>query len=404
MTPRALLPIVAGMAPVLLFALVGCVDSGAAGRLEPASSGASTVVRRGDLEDRFLLTGELRAIRSRQLLTPRTPTWTVTIEWLAPEGSEVRAGDPVVQFDSSAVLSNVDDRELAVTTAYQQLERTRVEQAGTRHQKALDLRRKEIARDRAALQAAIPAALQALRDYQDSQLALEQAEAALEKSERDLRAFDDGAAAQVKVLSLELQKSERALEEAESSLDELALKAPVDGVLMHGTHPWEGRKWVTGDAPWAGISVAELPDLSVMEVEAWLSDVDDGEVLAGMPVRCVLDAYPDRSFAGRVRQVAEVAEEPDRRSSRRFFRVLIELEEIDPEVMRPGMSVKAVVTRGHWEGVLLVPRASLDLEADEARLRLADGSRMPVTLEGCDWTECALRQGPPEGTALEVGP
>jgi hypothetical protein len=40
-----------------------------------------------------------------------------------------------------------------------------------------------------------------------------------------------------------------------------------------------------------------------MEVEAKLSDVDDGRIATGLPVTCLLDAYPDRPYTGRVAEI-----------------------------------------------------------------------------------------------------
>ncbi len=350
--------------------------------------------RVGDLEDRFLLTGELQAVRSSPLTTPRTPNWTVTIEWMEVEGTRVEAGMPVVQFDSTSVISTLEDKRLAVTEAEQELLRRRVDLSRTRYEKTQEVQRKEIAQARARLDASIPKSIQPERDYHKAQLTLKKAEVDLEKAGRDLEAFEGGAGTQLEELDLSLSKTRRALEHAEGSLDDLTLRAPEAGVLLHGSHPWEGRKWEVGDSTWPGTTVAEVPDLSEMEVIAWLSDVDDGEILAGMPVRCVLDTYPDRSFAGQLLQITEVAQEPDRNSSRRFFRVLVSLDEIDEEIMRPGMSVKVEVVRNLWQDVRIVPREELVPVGDGYVIALAGGGSEEVTVLGCNAIDCALAEAP----------
>ena len=55
----------------------------------------------------------------------------------------------------------------------------------------------------------------------------------------------------------------------------------------------EERKFQIGDTTWPGQTIASIPDLSLMEVLAWLPDVDDGRIAPGMHARCVLDTYPD---------------------------------------------------------------------------------------------------------------
>ncbi len=384
---------------LLMVAHQGCAPSSTPQAAGPATAEASSI-RVGDLEDRFLLTGELQAVRSNALTTPRTPTWTITIEWMEAEGTHVDAGAPVVQFDSTGVLSTLEDKRLAVTEGENELLRRRVDLSVTRYEKTQEAQHKEIARDRARLDAGIPQELMSERDYQQAQLVLQRAEADLEKAQRDLEAFEQGADSQVDEVKLKLAKSGRALERAESSVDELTLRAPESGVLLHGSHPWEGRKWEVGDNTWPGTTVADVPDLTEMEVIGWLSDVDHGEVLAGMPARCILDTYPERTFAGQVAEVTEVAQEPDRNSSRRFFRVLVSLDEIDPEIMRPGMSVKVEVVRNRWTDVRIVPRQTLTVEGDHHLVSLPGGSSEEVMVLGCNAVDCAVDDARVESASL----
>jgi HlyD family secretion protein len=392
----------AGIGALLL--LAGCGLPSASGT---APDPGSLQVRRGTVQERFLMTGELRAIRSWRLVTPRTDSWMVSIRWLAPEGVAVRAGEPVVQFDPSAVEARVKDRDLAVTQAEASLEQTGLDLQGRRLEQELGVLRLRVARDKARLLAEVPEALTSRREHQQRQLDLQRAEVALQKSEADLASFEIDAAAQLERLQAELAKARGGRDEAAALLERLTLRAPADGVLQHGTHPWEGRKWQVGDNCWAGTIVAEVPDLSVMLVEAALSDVDDGRIAPGLAVRCRPDTYPELELSGRILGITRVAQPPDRTASRRSFGVQIELESSDSPLLRPGMSVKVEVLGRTHEGSLVVPRGALWLggaaaSGNEARLRLRDGREVPVVLAGCDATDCALAQGPAEGTALEA--
>ncbi|RPI20786.1 MAG: efflux RND transporter periplasmic adaptor subunit, partial [Acidobacteria bacterium] len=63
---------------------------------------AALKVRRGDLVRFLTFSGEIRAKRSVTLLSPDIrDLWSYTISYLAPDGSYVRPGDLVVQFDAS---------------------------------------------------------------------------------------------------------------------------------------------------------------------------------------------------------------------------------------------------------------------------------------------------------------
>ena len=154
----------------------------------------------------------------------------------------------------------------------------------------------------------------------------------------------------VQIKKISLDKSRREIHTAEGTIDALSLKAPRDGMVLVGTHPFEGRKFQVGDSIWPGMPVATLPDLSSMMVEANLSDVDDGRIKPGMQVLCTLDAYPDTTYRGRVVDISPVAREMRRSPLLHYFPVRIALEKADTRRMRPGMSVRVEVMAAETEG------------------------------------------------------
>ena len=151
------------------------------------------------------------------------------------------------------------------------------------------------------------------------------------------------------------------------------------------------------------MTVASLPDLSAMSVQASLSDVDDGRIQPGMEVLCTLDAYPGQVYKGRVTDISPVARESRRSPLLRHFPVHIHLDRSDPQRMRPGMSVRVEVLGPEVKGVLLVPRAALDFAGGiggQTRALLASGGAVPVKLGACAALECVVESGLTEGTRL----
>jgi multidrug efflux pump subunit AcrA (membrane-fusion protein) len=375
----------------------GCVPSPADER-HPALD--APAVRRGNLEDRILMTGELRAVQSRPLVVPRTPEWVATTQWLAADGTRVKAGDPVAQLDNSTLVAKLEDQKLALTEAEQELQKTLAEVGAERERKGLEVFKARVERDKARLDAEVPESLLARREYQEKQLALEKAEAALEKATREKGSCEKSAAFKIRLCAVKRDEARRRLTRAESTMESMTLRAPADGLFVVGLDIQFGRKLEQGDSVRAGQTLAEIPDLDRMEVEAYLSDVDDGQVVPGLPARCRLDAYPSRIFPGEVLWVGPVAQGKPGFSSRRFFRVRVSLQEVDPDVMRPGMSVEVEVIRRRWTNAFLVPFASLDFRQGDPALILSDGRAMKVAVAGCGSVECALTGAPPVGTSL----
>jgi multidrug efflux pump subunit AcrA (membrane-fusion protein) len=216
--------------------------------------------------------------------------------------------------------------------------------------------------------------------------------------------LDRSAGIQERIARLKRDKASREVDRTEASLRALTLSAPSDGLVLIGLDRQSERKWQEGDSAWPGQVLAEIPDLSALEVEAWLSDVDYGQVRAGMAARCRPDSDPARVFEGRVEQVGEVASGREAFTGRRFFPVRVALVGGDPEAMRPGMSVQVEVVRGRWEGAILVPRASLKRTGSGSSLTLPGGRTVGVDIAGCNAVECALRGEPALGSLAGGAP
>jgi multidrug efflux pump subunit AcrA (membrane-fusion protein) len=147
------------------------------------------------------------------------------------------------------------------------------------------------------------------------------------------------------------------------------------------------------------MAIAMLPDVSTMRVKAGLADVDDGKVAVGMPVTVTLDAFPDVPFKGKISAISAVAQESRRQSLRRQFEVLIALDRLDGERMRPGLSARIVVRRATQPKTLLAPRAAIDF-AGKPKAQLASGGTKEVKLGDCNAQDCVVLDGLTEGEKL----
>jgi HlyD family secretion protein len=370
----------------------------------PAATGETSelVVARGTLEESLVLTGELDAEESIELPVPRTDDWESSIRWLAEDGAPVKAGAKVVEFDTVALLGRISERELAAIEASIALGEQDAKVAVEAEDKRWSVETQRIAVEKAELDVGVPEELVSRREARDFTLALTKAKAALVTAEGELKTVGKGGAIEREIKRIAYEKALRSLESATEQLDALVLTAPKDGIFLIGRHPWEDRKLQVGDTVWPGMGVARIPDLSKMVVQARLSDVDEGRVQPGMAVTCTVDAHPDRPVPGSVRAVSPVAHEAGRQSPRRFFEVVVDLEGADPEILRPGLSVRIEVHTRALEDVIVAPRAGLDLSSEPMVARLADGTTAAIEVQACTPQACAITAGLSEGDRLRA--
>ncbi|MBT8492547.1 MAG: efflux RND transporter periplasmic adaptor subunit [Deltaproteobacteria bacterium] len=388
------------MKRMLMLSVAASLACGGAGR---DSEARIAVVERGEVSDRVLLTGSLEAIASNDLMAPATPVFRLNIQFLADDGSEVKKGDKVVEFDNSQLSTNLAEKEQAVLTAANDLAKQNAQSRVTLADKRFDVLSKRVALDKAKLDAAIPADTLARRTYQEYQLALTKAESAHEQARADLATQEKTAALDRQIKELAYQKAERDYLSSLEAMKKLVLVAPQDGIVVIPDIPWEGRKLQVGDDVWPGRPVAKFPDLRAMKVMAVLSDVDDGRVAIAAEVGCRLDAFPDRVFKGKVKSISPVANEVGKSELRRQFDVEIVVDDSDAEIMRPGMSVLVEVAGPNKKDVLLVPRAAIVSRDGSTLVELDGGKKVGVDLGVCGPMACEVHSGIAEGDRVVVG-
>ena len=360
------------------------------------------LVQRGTLRPRMILTGELDTREAVYLNVPNVDLWPVSIRWIIEDGESVDEGDIVVEFDNSQLLSTYEDLEIAAYDAETQLQDEAARLAGEMAKAGFEHERLKATAEKARIDASVPENLRSPREHQMAQLALQKATLQLEQQEAVLKSLQESSESSLGIKRIDFEKAVAAAKRAADSINQLTIRAERSGIVIVSENWREDRTFKPGDNAFPGMEIARLPDLSTLYVRARLFDVDDGRLEAGQVVQARLDAFPEKVYRGVIREVAEAADQRSGRSQRRYFNVVVELDETDPEQMLPGMSVQILVEE-EMADVLLVPRSAVDWPetvGGETRVRLANGQLATVTLSECDAFACIVAEGVVEGTRL----
>jgi multidrug resistance efflux pump len=379
---------------------LACRSASGGGGEAPAGE---AVVARRPVEDVFLLTGELRAVRSSSIVSPRGDE--LQIRWMVEDGTDVKEGERVIEFDASRLIQSIDEQRLRLRqaeNARESQERTLVAEGD---KKRVAVEKAEVEVEKARIDADVPKEYRSAVEWRKMQTTYQQAKAVLEKARLDQEAFRTSSRSDLEVLRRTEEKARRETDVAEKSRAGMSVLAPKNGIfLISNFYNWgpEGpRKLQPGDTVWSGYGVAQIPDPSEMEVGALLSEVDHHAITRGMKARCILDTYPERVFEGRVEDVGAVAAEAAQGfgpiGTPSGFAVRVSLVRTDP-VMRPGLSVRVEVVRGAWPKALTVPRQAVRFEKEKATVAkkgLTGSSAVAVT--ACTPVECVVESGLVEG-------
>ncbi len=234
--------------------------------------------------DRLLLTGELAAVRSADLFVPETPLWELQLRFLEEDGAVVKAGDRVAEFDATGLTSDLEQKRIAAIEAETELVRFDADREGAiaRPGAGRPRARTTDAREGPHRRRDPRGAPTSRRDHEEKQLALKRAETELDKARGGPRRRTGRRPRRTAPRSSSPSSGPGA--SATSSRPPsraLTLRAPKDGVFVVAENPRERKKFLTGDTLWPGMTLARIPDLETLRVDALLFDVDDGRIRVG---------------------------------------------------------------------------------------------------------------------------
>jgi membrane fusion protein, multidrug efflux system len=133
----------------------------------------------------------------------------------------------------------------------------------------------------------------------------------------------------------------------EAIISQKMVRAPFDGEL--GVRKVEVGQYLT-----AGTQIVSLTDLSVLFANFTVTEKDSGHLKVGQVVRIAVDAYPDRTFEGKITTV-----EPQIATDTRNIRVQATIQNPD-RILKPGMFTTTTVVLPDKPPVITVPETSVD--------------------------------------------
>jgi len=189
---------------------------------------------------------------------------------------------------------------------------------------------------------------QALSQWNVAKNEVAVARSALAKATKELAQAELGwkriHAKEDEVAALERQRdqAEAALNEAESVLADLTVRAPANGTITT-------RMVDVGEVVTAGAPLFEVVDLDRLYLKVYVPENQIGKIRLNLPARIHTDAFPDRPFEATVRYIASKAEftpkeiqTPDERV-KLIYAVKLYVKENPDHQLTPGLPADAVI-------------------------------------------------------------
>ncbi len=351
---------------------------------QPGTSTGSPVikVRQGKLVRFLTFTGEIRAKRSVTLLTPDIrDLWTYTISYLAPDGSYVRPGDLVVQFDASELEVKRLDTEKKREEARIAIAQKEADIESRRQDLLLNLALTQKNFKVAQLNASVDQSLLPRSKAEQYQLEQSKAKLELDKASERLANLENGSKAELDVVRLDYEQADLDLKRLQSDLGKMTIYAPTQGLVLCNENWQSGRKFQKGDAIWDGFPLVSLPDLTEVQVLAYVHNQDFPRLKQGAAAEVVLDSIPGRVFPAVIASLPQAATPYRPRSELKVFRVFFDIQGKDTSAFKPGMTARVRVPVETGSGLLVPRRAIAAGNRDQASVLIRTGNRrVPVRI------------------------
>jgi len=110
-----------------------------------------------------------------------------------------------------------------------------------------------------------------------------------------------------------------------------------------------------------GTLLLVIADPDPLHLEGLVDENEVAHVAVGQPARLRTEAYPGRTFSGKVRHIAPLGQ---RQQNVTYFEVEVLVDDPDARLLRPMMSADADIVTETVEGALVVPETALVFEGD----------------------------------------
>lgn len=360
-----------GWVPFALIALLAGCHGGASD-----DAPVLDVVHAGPLEFSVRGDGELRAVKSTALVVPG-PTWTARqVAWMLPDGSPVAKGDLVARF--SAEQSKQDLAQARID-----LERNLLARLGKQGELADNAGKLGVDQTQVAGQLAIaqryanagPEAMarnDILDAVQDAHYLGVWRQILSWREQQSSRRGN----AELAVLDAQHASYETVAAQKKSDLDALELRAPHAGVLVL-EKDWSGEVPHTGGSLYAGNPFGSLPDLSALEVQLAVPQIEAQGIRVGDAVELHPWGTPEQSVRAKLTWMASAAQPRSRQDPVKYLMMKATVPEATAQKYgwTPGQSFVGTIILLKLDQGLSVPNVAINSQGDAATVEVfSDGA------------------------------
>jgi HlyD family secretion protein len=325
---------------------------------------------------------------------------------LGKAGSHVKVGDIVGQFDPQNQMQRLDDYKDSVIRLENSIKKMIANLAATKEAHDQSIRTAKADWDRAILDLKTVEVRSAI-DAEKYKLAVEEAELKYKQLLAESALVDESQRAAIRSSELNREQSKIEMQRAQTNVERMTVKAPIDGILVMGNLVLNGelRQIREGDQVAAGQPFMSIVDPTSMVLDATVNQVDAERLRLGMRAGIRLDAYPDMALPGSLIGIGAMSKTSTFRASYvGEIPIRVKIDKLDPRVI-PDLTGSAEIVLQSETATLVAPRSAVfdDNGAPVVFIQKAEGwEKKKVDLGLTSFTTVSIKSGVQKGDVLAI--
>jgi RND family efflux transporter MFP subunit len=333
-------------------------------------------VQPAEFLDSIQFRGDVKALKSITISAP-PDVGALQIVKVAADGSAVKQGDVVVEFDPSKTRTDLETDKSLLRSAQAETDQAQAQGRLTEEEGTTAVMKARYDVEAAKLDAGKEEIVSQIEGA-EAKLKVADAEQALREAEEKLKSDRAKTEATVGGHRSATSKARFDQDRADHALASMILKAPSDGniSLVSVWHDGSEGPFKPGERAWPGSPIAELPDPASLRIIAHVDETERGRLLVSQPVTVQLDAIADRQFTGRIERIGTIATSDFSAGwpIPRNFTLEIALDQKDPR-LKPGMTAQITVIVERVPNAISIPVQASFLKSGRTVAYVWNGSK-----------------------------
>ena len=300
----------------------------------PSTTASNTITASGELES-----------KTTAIIGPPSVSrmWQYQIKQLIPENTKVKKGDVIAAFDSKKVSDRLVDKKADLNTAKKELENKRLKEIQNEQSLILAVAEKQMEFEKAKRKFEIVDQSRSENDRRKAEIDHTIAENDLFLAQKKLAFHYDNTQLNLKLAQAKVNRITNKVNGIQNDIKKLTVIAPIDGMVIY-KEKYDGEKPAVGESINFGQPIIELAVIEEMQLKAQIAEPDSGKIAIGQKVKVSLDSTQELVVQGTIVSLGRVFRDNSAQDKKRIIDVIIEFDEPDNNIMRPGMTARIEIT------------------------------------------------------------